>query len=159
MTEIWTDIKGYNGKYQVSNAGRIKNKDKIMTPINNGNGYLYITLSSNGERKNHYIHRLVAETFLDNPDNKTVVNHKDYDKTNNAVNNLEWVTQRENVRYSKCNMTGKKHKCKTNTGEFYISFRTQKGLYRVTVNKKEYGAYKTLKEAITKRDSILKGVI
>lgn len=92
--------------YQVSNFGRIMSlnyrrtgKAKLMTPVDNGNSYLRVCLFKNEISKMFYIHRLVAETFLENPDNLPEVNHKDEDKTNNSVDNLEWVTAKENTNY------------------------------------------------------------
>lgn len=106
MEEVWKHIKGYEGKYQVSNLGRIKSfykcKDgKVIKPLSNTNGYLYIALSKgNRNYKRLLIHRLVAETFIPNLDNKPQVNHIDGNKHNNAVSNLEWVTGSENQIHS-----------------------------------------------------------
>lgn len=157
--EIWKDIKGYEGRYFISNIGRVSNTKKILTPTDNGNGYLIISLSTKGKRKNYYIHRLVAEAFLNNPCNLPQVNHIDYNRQNNNVNNLEWITQIENVRHSQMNMRHRKGITHSNTNEKYISYRKSKGVYRVTIDKKEYGTYKTLDEAIAKRDAIIKGVV
>lgn len=115
--EFWKDIKGYRGYYQISNLGRIRScdrdisdinktqhiKGKIIKPTNNGNGYLIVSLRINGKRKNHYVHRLVAESFIDNLENKPEVNHKDFNPYNNCVNNLEWSTRKENILYSNVN--------------------------------------------------------
>ena len=115
--ELWKDIRGYEGFYQISNRGRIRSiavrrylgkyqrmeiikREKIMTPTDNGHGYLVVHLKANNNRKVSYIHRLVAEHFIDNPENKPEVNHKDYNRHNNDVNNLEWVSRQENVNYS-----------------------------------------------------------
>ena len=102
MKEAWKDIKGYEGKYKVSNLGRIKslykNKDgKVMKYLSNPNGYLYIALTK-GDRnyKRLLIHRLVAIHFIPNPEDKPQVNHIDGNKHNNSVSNLEWVTGSEN---------------------------------------------------------------
>ena len=92
--EIWKDINGYEGLYQVSNKGRVRSLDKydsmgrlhkgdIKAIIKNRTGYLCTDLYKNGERKNVTVHRLVAETFIKNPNNYNVVNHIDGDKTNN----------------------------------------------------------------------------
>lgn len=101
--EVWKDIKGYEGIYQVSNLGNIKNIESGYVRkgyINKGNGYVYITLSNKGKIKNKRIHRVVAEAFIPNYWKNPYVNHKDGDKTNNKVDNLEWVTPKENVEHA-----------------------------------------------------------
>lgn len=106
MKEIWKDIKGYEGLYQVSNLGKVKRiehfdsigrkkKEKEMS-AQEVSGYLRVWLSKGMIRKGYLIHRLVAESFILNLNNKKEVNHKDGDKQNNCVNNLEWVTSSEN---------------------------------------------------------------
>lgn len=129
--EMWKDIKNYEGLYQVSNLGRVRSIDRIITlkhksgklmnvltkgkviaATDNGHGYLITGLSKNNKRKNYYVHRLVAETFIENINNKKEVNHKNGDKNNNNVENLEWVTPKENQIHSskvlntKYNLTG-----------------------------------------------------
>lgn len=98
MKEIWKDILEYEGKYQVSNFGEVKNiKTKfILKPIDS-HGYKYVHLCNSGKRKNKAIHRLVAIAFIPNPLNRLEVNHKDGNKTNNNVNNLEWCSRKENA--------------------------------------------------------------
>ena len=95
----WKDIEGFEGEYQVSNTGQIKSlkSNKILSQSKTGSGYYKVTLSKNN--KPHYvmIHRIVAKTFLDNPNNYNVVNHIDANKENNNSNNLEWCTDRHNV--------------------------------------------------------------
>ena len=98
--EVFMDIKGYEGIYQVSNLGRVRNsKGKIMKQHKKNDGYMTIDLYKDGKRKTHKVHRLVAITFIPNPENKRTVNHKDEVKTNNHVDNLEWMTTAENNSY------------------------------------------------------------
>lgn len=100
MQEIWRDIKGYEGLYQVSNLGRIKNvKTKsIKVATKCKNGYLYIDLYKNNKRTKKTVHRIVAETFLDNKDGFTDINHIDGNKLNNNVNNLEFCNRSYNLK-------------------------------------------------------------
>jgi len=113
MDEIWKDIKNYEGLYQVSNWGRVKSlkrlvkrlngyltvPEKILQPLIQSNGYYYVGLVKNNKRINYKIHRLVAEAFIDNPNNYKEVNHKDECKTNNVVSNLEWCDRKYNQNY------------------------------------------------------------
>lgn len=101
--EIWRDIEGYEGLYQVSNLGRVKSlgndktkKEKILSQYENKNGYLYVNLCKDGKMKTFRVHRLVANAFIPNPNGYRCVNHKDEDKTNNCVDNLEWCTHQYN---------------------------------------------------------------
>lgn len=103
--ENWKDIEGYPN-YQVSNLGRVKSlgnnktrKEKILKSGKNNKGYLKVILYKEGKIKNYRVHRLVAQAFLDNPNNLSEVNHKDEDKTNNRVENLEWCTHQYNNNY------------------------------------------------------------
>ena len=107
MQEIWKDIKGYEGKYQISNLGRVKSLQRNGRPerilrLNLIKGYAYTTLSngSRGNKKKLKVHRLVAEAFIPNPHNKPEVNHIDGNKLNNNVDNLEWVTHQENCKHA-----------------------------------------------------------
>lgn len=152
--EIWKTIDALKG-YAVSNYGNIKNikTNRILKGYDNGSGYLAVSVNN----KKMYIHRLVAMAFLDNPRGVNYVNHIDYNKQNNNVNNLEWCTQKENVHHSIINMKHRKAVTHSNTGEKYISKRRNK--YRVIIDKKEYRSCNTLKDAIAKRDSILNGEV
>lgn len=107
MEEIWKDIPGYAGKYSISNFGNVRSnqygKKRILKPMRNAgryNGYLTVTLYNNSIGKKVKIHRLVAEAFLPNPNNLPIINHKDEDKTNNKVDNLEWCTKLYNNTYN-----------------------------------------------------------
>ena len=111
--EEWRDIKGYEGKYMISNLGRVKSlertvwngrgyrivPEKILKAGDNGHGYLFVMLCKDGKYKNCRINRLVAQAFLENPQNLPEVNHKDEDKTNNCVENLEWCSKLYNIKY------------------------------------------------------------
>ena len=112
MEEIWKDIKGYEGIYQVSNFGKVKSKRKILIPAKGE--YLKVSLSKNGTQKTCYIHRLVAETFLDNKSNLPFVNHKDENRYNNNVNNLEWCTNKYNINYGNAQKKKAKSQLKYN---------------------------------------------
>lgn len=97
MQEIWKDAHNFEGLYQVSNLGRIKNsKGLIMKQRISKDGYVRIALFKNGKYKVTYVHILVAIAFIPNPHNKKEVNHIDANKSNNVVTNLEWVTRSEN---------------------------------------------------------------
>lgn len=102
--EVWKDIKGFEGRYQVSNQGRIKSligkskpKGYILKPMNNGNGYYHVTLRDGKRSSQRRIHTIVAETFVDNPMNLKEINHINEDKSDNRAENLEWVLHRENM--------------------------------------------------------------
>lgn len=101
--EVWKDIKDYEGHYQVSDKGRVKSikfrKEIIMKPERNKSGYLAIGLRKNGEHKLFKVHRLVAIAFIPNPDNLPQVNHKDENKENNSVENLEWCDSKYNINF------------------------------------------------------------
>ncbi len=98
--EVWKDIPGYEGLYQVSNIGRIKSlrKDRILKLIIARNGYCRIQLCNNG-LKEKLVHRLVYEAFIGSIPEKMCINHKDEDKTNNSLSNLELVTHAQNNVY------------------------------------------------------------
>ncbi len=102
MKEIWKPIKGYEGYYKISNLGRIKNiRTNTFKTISIGKiGYPVVYLYKDGSYKTYYVHRLLAETFIPNIDNKLQVNHIDGNKTNNSLNNLEWITYFKNIQHA-----------------------------------------------------------
>lgn len=103
--EIWKDVKDYEGRYQVSNQGRVKRlyhrsgKERVISPEKVMGGYLRVNLYKNGKAKHISVHRLVAQTFIPNTENWPEVNHKDEVKTNNSVANLEWCSKAYNCQY------------------------------------------------------------
>lgn len=119
--EEWRDIENYKGKYMISSYGRVKSlnynntgKEKILKQITDKDGYKYVRLSKNNKTKNERIHRLVAFNFLPNIGNCQQVNHIDGKKNNNRIENLEWVTPKENIIHAyriglKRGMKGKQH--------------------------------------------------
>lgn len=137
QNEIWKDVKGYEGLYQVSNFGRIRSflktghfKDKfldtpeIRTPGIAHTGYMCIVLVKDGKRHTYDLHRLIAETFIPNPENKRTVNHIDGNKLNNKVDNLEWTTDSENQLHAHRNglkpKNSKAVRC-IETGEVFVT--------------------------------------
>ena len=105
--EIWKDVVGYEGLYQVSNQGRVKsfkwNKERFLKPSMDKDGYLLVNLCAGGKRKTFKVHRLVCEAFHENPDNKPQVNHINEIKTDNRACNLEWCTCKQNVNHGSRN--------------------------------------------------------
>lgn len=128
MEEVWKDIKGYEGWYQVSNLGQVKRlkkvhfnhgkeniveREHILTPTTDKNGYLVVILSNKGENRKHVkVHRLVAEAFIENTENKPQVDHINRIRNDNRVENLRWVTNSEN-QYNSTHTTLLKYKGKS----------------------------------------------
>ena len=111
MKEIFKDIKDYEGLYQVSNLGRVYSvrNNKILKPKLNKYGYLSVNLKYKGSHVTKSIHRLVSQSFIENPYNFPCVNHKDEDKTNNCVDNLEWCSYKYNNSYGTCRERAAQH--------------------------------------------------
>ena len=122
----WFDIKGYEGLYQINRNGEIRSlshytkfknrtsyhKGKLLKMHDNGRGYFKVALCKDGKQKMFYIHRLVAGTFIDNPNNYPQVNHINGNKKDNRVENLEWVTDLENKQHGIANnLYAKGSKC------------------------------------------------
>ena len=127
MTEVWKDIDGYEGSYQVSTLGRIHSLDrvdsagnrrlgKIMKPTVKKYGYYSISLTMGDKKREYLVHRLVAKAFIENKDGYPIINHKDENPSNNCVDNLEWCTYKYNSNYGKLThefrsvrLSGEKH--------------------------------------------------
>ena len=107
MQEVWKPIEGTEGKYEVSNTGKVRSNGTHVTrgirelnPKTDKYGYQTLTIFYNNKKRSRTVHRLVAEAFIPNPDGFPQINHIDGDKTNNAVGNLEWCTVRHNIKHA-----------------------------------------------------------
>ena len=127
MPEIWKSLVGYEGRYEISNQGRLKSltdqfgrpREMIGSTKPRADGYVSYELNWKGKSKNIYAHRLVALHFIENPENKPFVNHIDSIRNNNYVENLEWCTQSENTQhgYTYGNMKPVRHRLGKRTGK------------------------------------------
>lgn len=147
--EEWRDIEGYEGKYQVSNLGRVKSlsrkvyngngfyytKSKILIPAMDNKGYNRVHLTKNGIGKTYKLHRLVAKAFIDNPNNLPQVNHKDENKLNNNASNLEWCINEYNRNYGTGQIRANKTKTRKiiciTTGEKFDSTKEASEKYNI----------------------------
>lgn len=166
MKEIWKDIKGYEGLYQVSNLGKVRSLDRKVIQFNgfrnierlykgrilktskSANGYKRVILYDINKKKTVNIHRLVAEVFVPNPTNLPQINHIDEDKTNNCDNNLEWCNSKYNINYGNRNkkaseslkgkLKSKEHRKKlSEKAKQRIIIRNEKGQIIKAINNKE----------------------
>ena len=135
--EIWKDIPEYEGKYQASSFGRIRSiaSSKIMSSNRSDSDYIVVNLYKNKKRKTFLVHRLIAKTFIPNPNNLPIVNHKNENKQDNRVCNLEWCSTSYNSSYGsrkkkQAEKLGKRVMC-VETGKVYMSI----GLAGKSVNK------------------------
>lgn len=149
---VWKDIQGYEGLYSINNKGEVRSErnNRLLKPINS-HGYMYVHLcNENHRRKNKAIHRLVAETFLPNANKLPEVNHKDGDKTNNALDNLEWCSASYNT-YHRINVLNKSNKRKVyciETKQTFDSIKEASSFYgksqsNLTAVLRGYKYYKT----------------
>ena len=138
--ENWKAIAEYEGLYEVSDLGRVKSlgndksrKEKILKPQKDTGGYLLVSLYKDGHKKQLLVHRLVAEAFIKNPNNLETINHKDEDKTNNTVSNLEWMSREDNVAYSQPQWAKRSVQMfDKSTGELLATFYSTREAERVT---------------------------
>ena len=140
--EEWKDIIGYEGKYQVSNTGKIRSlnyrrtgKIKLLKPTTDRDGYKTILLYKNNKQKRYKLHRLIAKVFINNPNDLPEVNHKDEDKSNNRVENLEWCDRKYNANYGTikeriAETNFKKVRC-IDTGEIFNSINEAAEKYNI----------------------------
>lgn len=155
MEEEWRDVIGYEGYYEVSNLGRIRSKDRVIqysdgrvvhrrsllkSPTLSGNSYPRVGLQVNGKLTMKMVHRIVAEAFISNPNNYPIVNHKDEDKTNCQVSNLEWCDNSYNVSYSNKGIDRRSTKLAYNT----------RIVLKLSLDGIELGRYNGAKEACEK---------
>lgn len=177
MIEIWKDIEGYEGLYQVSNLGRVKtlkkewlahhtailtHEEKIIKPYPSHNGYLRVALSKDNKYHKFPVHRLVANAFIGKqPTPQHTINHKDFDRQNNRVDNLEWLTQKENALYSRENSRkASLNRLKPKSKEHYITHRKLATCERWSIYiRHKYYQFKTIGEAIKFRDEHLKDLL
>lgn len=160
--EIWKDIEGFEGYYQVSNLGRVKRvaritvrgngksnnavyhiPERIKEPQTQTQGYLFVALYKNGVYKEKRVNRLVAMAFIPNPENKSEVNHIDGNKNNNRVDNLEWVTDVENKRHAHKNGLMKPYK---------------RPVQKIDENGNVIAEYESLKQAADENNSLKSGI-
>lgn len=155
MEELWKDIAGYEGLYQVSNQGRVRSLDRyvecvdtyrhykgrIMKLDKRKNGYLQVNLKRQKLNKQFLIHRLVAQAFIPNPDSLPCVNHKDENKENNNVDNLEWCTEAYNNEY------GEGHKKRSENAIKYAIKNQSKAVLQFSLNGEYIAEYYSATEA------------
>lgn len=158
MQEIWKDVFGYEGLYQVSNLGRVKSlerkvwngysyrtqKSKIISYSINSHGYVIVNLYKNNDRKHYQIHRLVAIAFIENPEYKPEVNHKDGIKINCYESNLEWCTHSENNIHSYREL-GRKHAMKDKFGALH---HNSKKIVQFDMNGSKLNTYESARDIL-----------
>lgn len=135
VKEVWKDVPDYEGKYQVSNKGRVKNvaTGKILTPDLSNKGYYRVKLCDNGVKKRFQLHRLVAIVFVPNPNNHPIVNHKDLNPKNCCADNLEWCDYRYNNSYD--HAYDKRVEARKKNGTYTITEETRKKMSDAKVGK------------------------
>lgn len=167
---MYKDVIGYEGEYQITESGVVRSLDRlcvdslgrkrfrkgvVLSPDIAQNGYYRVTLASSGKKKQFYLHRLIAIHFMENPDNLPQINHKDGNKLNNSLDNLEWCTVQENTIHAyKLGLikpaSGKDHHNYQKTGSKHERAKKVLGTNIITGATKEYGALvETKKDGFT----------
>lgn len=145
MKEEWKEVYGFNILYEISNLGRVRTKynsngvygkDFIyLEPCDNGNGYLRFNWNTGKKKRTVYVHRLVAEYFISNPNKYIEINHKDENKYNNQVDNLEWCSHRHNCNYGTRNLRASLNRIKKieciETGQIY-TYKEIKNIFGIS---------------------------
>lgn len=155
MNEIWKDIEGFNGLYQVSNYGNVRSFHGRVSGMKfkiDKDGYFHIGLTKEGKQRTFRVHRLVAKEFIENPLNLPEVNHKDLNKQNNNSDNLEWVSSRENKKHY--HKDERKNTGVIKVGKTYrVQFTVNRKLYYIGVFKNYDQALLAYNEAFEFKDS------
>ena len=152
MTEIWKDVKGYEGLYKISNYGDVwsERKQGLLKKGKCGREYYRVVLTKNKEKKYFDVHRLVATHFVDNPFEKPCVNHIDENKTNNHVSNLEWCTHKENSNHGTAIKRREETMKHSSKWERYIERKkkeTSKPIIGISIDNGELMEFSSLSEA------------
>lgn len=156
MNNKWFSIYGYENLYWVNKDGQVKSNRKILSPQKDTGGYLQVSLYKNKIKKITLVHRIVAKTFIKNKKNKYAINHKDNNRSNNNVSNLEWVTRKENMEHSskQKRMIGRKgelsHLSKLTIKQIK-EIRSISGVSQISIAKKYGISYRNLRHILTKK--------
>lgn len=158
-TEVWKDVLGYEGYYQVSNLGNVRSLNynstgrvQLLSPNVVRNGYMQVLLCVNSIRNKQYVHRLVATAFIPNPNNLPQVNHLNECKTDNRADNLQWVTPKDNCMY------GTRNKRVLQTHKIRNTARAERRVVQYALSGKMIASYKSINEA-ARQTSIRSGSI
>jgi DNA-directed RNA polymerase subunit H (RpoH/RPB5) len=165
MEELWEELNGFKGKYSISNKGRIRNNEtsNVLKPYDN-KGYLRINLYNEGKIERKLIHRLVAKYFLVNRDGKEQVNHKDLDKRNNSVDNLEWISDSDNVEHAINNIEGREEYLKEKMAEIGKEYykigveASKKAVAKLDGDNNIIEIYESARSADRKTDASYRGI-